>query len=706
MNLKILATALITASLLAACGGGETPVVTPTPDPTSFGTLTTLKPGARAEINQKLKINIVNIGYGATSPGQVTSPRDLNFSDMAEQLPATYRTINRYPSFYGNNELTGNNFEFDYNYVTASQAFQDEFFKFLMDKGSEKSVVRDGVTYTDISSAFYNCQSNDLSDTTRFRSFRPTGEDTPVYACLQPAGNIARQITGSFEVDGEKVEQWLAANAGRTGVDTSEHTIFLINWYGRGDFKFHTYSHERADAIETDTKVNFGARSSRRTVAWGGTPATDQTAAKRVWFYDQSANPDYWTSAWNISSGDIDGDGVYDKRMVPIWEYGTRKSSVAYAEKISKDLGLVTRYVGINLLFTPSALYRVDLTPPDMPEHINVDLALEQGADAVAGEKVIQPAVAQQRLSALNPFIKWSNSLRTTALDGDLADAYRCFFPLETDDACSPDYADAEGERFFQLATAEIRQRAAATPGQYNLPTYLFNDSDPETPNFGLLGQAINDGVTGTQTMTLNFLTPDLNAAGYGFTDTAVHEGGHHLSQSHPHDGYDSERNEDYGPSGDTSFVDVGDEVHSVMSYNNLAKVFGQFNLDAQYRYLTTAYMSNANAILTLTQNAGKVPDVRAAAQSADQAFKSAVAAYNARQYYTAAQLAHTGYRAVLDAAKGAGVSVEGYKWYDRVGQLSTSTVKARAVNHMRPVQGPTQRPEETPAQRAKRLAP
>lgn len=699
MHMKHFGIALLSASLLAACGSNPSQPAPGTD--TAFGRLNTLNPGAQASINQKLKVNIVSIGYRPTSPGQVVGPRDLNFDTMKQELPATYQTINRYPSFYGNNELTGNNFEFDYNFVSASAAFEDEFFKFLTDNGTEKAIVQDGVTYLNISSAYYNCQ-----DPSQVQAFRPAGEDTPVYGCLQPAGNVARQITGNYEVDGEKVEQWLAGNAGKIGVDTTEHTIFLINWYGRPDFKFHSYTHEREDSIETDTSVNFGARSSRRTVAWGGTPSPDQNNARRVWFYDQSANPDYWTDAWNISSGDLDGDGFYDKRMPPIWEYGTRKASAAYAEKISKDLGLVTRYVGINLLFTPSALYRVALTPPDMPEHINVDFALEQGAGAVPSANVIQPQVAQDRLSVLNPFVQWSNSLRTTALDGDLADAYRCFFPLPTDDACSPDYADPDGERFFQLALQEIRARAAQTPGQYNLPTYLFNDSDPETPNFGLLGQAVNDGVTGTQTMTLNFLTPDLNAAGYGFTDTAVHEGGHHLSQSHPHDGYDSERNEDYGPSGDTWFVNTGDEVHSVMSYNNLAKVFGQFNRDAQYRYLTTAYMTNTNAILTLTQNAGKVDGVRSAVQGADQTFQSAVNAYQNRQYQRAAQLAHSGYRAVLDAARAAGVSVEGYKWYDRVDALNTQNVKARAVSHMRPVQGPTQRPEETPALRAKRLAP
>ena len=706
MKFKALGTALLGAGLLVACGGDLAPTQ-PEPtklDPTSFGQLGTLKPGELGTIEQKLKVNIVNIGFGATSPGQVTGARDLNFSRLREELPATYQTINRYPSFYGNNELTGNNFTFEYNYVTAPKSFEDEFFAFLAANGKEESLQKDGLTYLNYAAALYNCQQDD-DKVIKTLSRRPA-ELTPLYACAAPAGNIAREITGNWEVDGAAVEKWLGDNAAKLGIDPTQHTVFLINWYGRPDFKFHSYSHERAESVETDTRVDFGQRSSRRTVAWGGTPSQDQASARRIWFYDQSANPDYWTGAWNVTDADLDGDKVYDKRMLPIWEYGTRKASFAYGEKISADLGKVVRYTAINLLFTPSALYRVALTPPDMPEHINIDLALEQGPDAPASAKVIQPALVQERLSVLNPFIKWSSSLRETALDSELADAYKCLFPLPTDDACSPDYADPEGEKFFQLALAEIRQRSQATPGQYQLTNYLFNDTNPKTPNQGLLGQAINDGVTGTQTLTMNFLTPGL-ATAFGFTDTVVHESGHHLSQSHPHDGYDSERDEDFGASGDTNFVNVGDEVHSVMSYNNLSKTFGQFNLDAQYRYLTAAYLTNSNAALQLVRNSGKVPELRGAAQQADRTFASALNAYQARNYRAAAELAHQGYRQVIDAARQNGVSVEGYKWYDRIGQLSTERPNAaRKVNHLRPVKGPVQRPEETPAQREKRLAP
>ena len=702
MKIKALGMALLGASLLAACGGNQPEELAPT----SFGQLSTLKPGELGTIEQTLKVNIVNIGYAATSPGQVTGARDLNFSSLREGLPATYQTINRYPSFYGNNELTGNNFTFDYNYVTAPKSFEDEFFAFLNSSGKEESLQKDGLNYLNISAAAYNCQSADTAKVLKVLDRRPA-DLTPLYACPEPAGNIAREITGNWEVDGAAVEKWLGDNAGKLGIDPTQHTVFLINWYGRPDFKFHSYSHERPESVESDTGVDFGQRSSRRTVAWGGTPSSDQASARRIWFYDQSANPDYWTGAWNVSSSDLDGDEIYDKRMPPIWEYGTRKASVSYGEKISADLAKVVRYVAVDLLFTPSALYRVALTPPDMPEHINVDLALEQGPDAPASANVIKPQVVQERLSVLNPFISWSTSLRETALDGDLADAYKCFFPLPTDDACSPDYADPEGERFFQLALSEIRQRNQATPGQYQLTNYLFNDTNAKTPNQGLLGQAISDGVTGTQTLTLNFLTPALSTAGYGFTDTVVHESGHHLSQSHPHDGYDSERDEDFGPSASTAFVDVGDEVHSVMSYNNLSKTFGQFNLDAQYRYLTTAYLTNSNAILQLVRNSDKVPDVRAAAQQADQTFAAAESAYQARRYREAADLAHQGYLKVLGSARQAGVSVEGYKWYNSIGQLSVEQKHvARKVNHMRPVKGPVQRPEETPAQRTKRLAP
>ena len=97
------------------------------------------------------------------------------------------------------------------------------------------------------------------------------------------------------------------------------------------------------------------------------------------------------------------------------------------------------------------------------------------------------------------------------------------------------------------------------------------------------------------------------------------------------------------------------------MSYNDLSRTFGQFNLDAQYRYLTAAYLNNTNAILELTRRAGKVAGVQGAARSADSLFAQAQREYAALNYLRAAELGHQGYRAVLDAAAAAGVQVQAY---------------------------------------------
>ena len=44
------------------------------------------------------------------------------------------------------------------------------------------------------------------------------------------------------------------------------------------------------------------------------------------------------------------------------------------------------------------------------------------------------------------------------------------------------------------------------------------------------------------------FISPEVVQSGYGLTTTQIHEVGHHLGMSHPHDGYDSETGVDYGP--------------------------------------------------------------------------------------------------------------------------------------------------------------
>ena len=67
-------------------------------------------------------------------------------------------------------------------------------------------------------------------------------------------------------------------------------------------------------------------RASRKMLAWGGTPADDPASGlgstHRIWFHDLSAGPESWTANWDITRADVDGDGVLDYRMPPVWEYG------------------------------------------------------------------------------------------------------------------------------------------------------------------------------------------------------------------------------------------------------------------------------------------------------------------------------------------------------------------------------------------------
>lgn len=685
MNTKLVATALLGAALLAGC---TKPNITPTPTPgtqTEFGRLQTLKPGTQDTINTKLKVNIVFVGYRQTLPGQVATARQVSTDDFNQILPATYDAVNRIPSAYGRTEKTGTSFDFDYNYVFANQSFEDDFFKFVQTEGvSQKAPLTSR-------EKFFNCQG------------APT--------CTVPAGNITRAIdaNNNIVVDALRTENWLADNVSRVGVKPGEYTIYFVNWYDRPDFKFHSYA--RLDAKDTDTGAPFGTYSSRRLIAWGGS-ARQNAPAQRVWFYDLSANPDPWTDAIDVTNPDVDGDGTPDYRMPPIWEYGTRKANIGYGRKVSPDLALVARYTAINLLFTPSPIYRAALTPPDMPEKINLDVHVEQGDGAADPTKLLKPALLQDRVKVLQPFTAFTQTVKQTALDGNLADVYKCFFPVEAEDICSPDYADFSGEQLFQFGVKELRAEYKTTPaGTYQLPIYAFNDN--ANSQGGLLGVAYDDGETGTQSFVYSFLTPDLigdaDVPGYGFTDTTVHETGHHLSLSHPHDGYDSEQNISYGPSGDFHFVNTGDESATIMAYNDLSREFGQFNLDSQYRYLTAAYLNNTNAVLELVRRAQKAGSVSSAAQSADSKFGQAKAKYDALDYLGAAQLAHDGYRSVLNAAKAAGVPVTAYKWYENLNGLDGLSVTPGAKMRFSPTfkaqTGVVVFPEETAYQRKLRLS-
>src|SRR5215213_6560015 len=265
-----------------------------------------LQPGEFVTYEQKVPINIVFLGYERNS---------IDREEMLGMLPASYAPVVRYPQFYGlSGRDMGLRFNFDYNVTFAGRDVTNRFFKYLQQTGTAGDP-------TDYQLA-YNDQENNVLEVT-----------SPV-----------------LYIDAPSVEKWLARNFEKE----KGYTIVFINWYSRPDFNFHVYT--KNDAPDPDTDYNFGdERQTRKMIAWGGTDS-------RLWFYDLSAGPEAWTDNWNVDNPDLDGNDVEDYRMPPIWEYdeeGYRDPSA-----LSSDLAKVTRFVGINLLFTSSPLYDPLATVP------------------------------------------------------------------------------------------------------------------------------------------------------------------------------------------------------------------------------------------------------------------------------------------------------------------------------------------------------
>ena len=300
MKRKILAVVGILVLLMAAL-----PVATAGAKNDPPPSLSTLDPGGFLNIEQDLTINVVFVGYEAGSGNM-----DINETAFMDELPNMYRTINRYPSFYFGNEFLGVDFNFDFNPVYADAAFEDAFFGYLGSIADPHPLT----LYQDL----YNTQTARSLD-----------------------------VTNNYWIDAPSVEQWLADNTNSMlGVDTTDYTVFFINWYGRDDFQFHVYT--KTDEPDPDTGYNFGElRESRKLIAWGGTTPDDEEnglgSLHRIWFYDLSAGPESWTDNWNV-----DDDLGY--RMPPVWEYGNlsgyrpfdnlsvQEDGIKGGEKCQKDI--------------------------------------------------------------------------------------------------------------------------------------------------------------------------------------------------------------------------------------------------------------------------------------------------------------------------------------------------------------------------------
>ncbi|MFB6719409.1 hypothetical protein ACFCV3_04580 [Kribbella sp. NPDC056345] len=571
-----------------------------------------LEPGGQPKLVEKLPVNVVLVGYQA---GQV-DPQQLRAG-----LPASSRPVVRSRLSYGVTEELGLTYQYDYRVTTTSKQYQDRFFAQLSKLARPAALTK--------FQQDYNAQDRNV-----------------------------RTIDKSVAIDAPTVERWLANNP-PPGVDTARNTVFLINWFGRADFKYHVYT--KTNEPDPDTGYNFGTqRDSRKIVAWGGTTAKDEEdglgRTRRVWFHDLSAGPDASSGSWNVDDADLDGDDEADYRIPVAWEYtagGFRTPS-----ELTGDLAKLVRYVALDLLFTSSPLYPVELPPSTPSDTVNLDSNTYEGWPGVdASTDYIDKKLVVSELSEL----AWRNRFSYDSQDLPFTgDAKRCYELLLANKSCYPELGYPAFANLFLQNTKELA-RTQDDQGKVDYELPIFNYAVPPELDTPALGFADDNYQDGTQSYVFNFLNESIISSGYGLTTTIIHETGHHLGLSHPHDGYDSTSGADFGPSGATYFAWLGDYSNTMMSYIDLNWDFSQFDRDNMDRFQTAARNEAANDLAARALAAPRAERAHDELRRADLLLGLAKNALARHDYSAAYALASQTYSVVEEGARQAGVDVDAY---------------------------------------------
>jgi hypothetical protein len=610
--------------------------------------LRTLQPGKFQFIDQKVKVNLVFVGY------RQNGPRGVDVGAFKKGLPRTYKATTSAPSYYQPTpEFSGTSFTYDYDVKFADKRFEDSFFGYLSSIAVEKPLTLFQQTY--------NCQDAEL---------------TEAGVCTTPSSNIGKVIDKNYWIDAPKVEKWLAYNSDRIGVNTREYTVFMVNWFDRPDFKFHVYT--KTNEVDPETGYNFGElRNSRKMAAWGGTTPDDEENGlgklARLWFFDLSAGPEFNTGMYDITNADTDGDNELDYRMPPVWDYNTGKTAYRPFNDLSGDLSKIVRYVGINLLFTTSPSYRAALTPPVMPDTVKIVGGFYQGLPGVDGKQLLNKQLFLQELSELQPLTKFKLEAKDLAYTPEIKAGYEC---LATGTECYPGVPSFAS--MFISNLINLNNIISFDQNNYELPmlSYVVPDNVPAP----FLGLADDDWNTGTQSFVYGIYTPDIGT-NYGLTTTQIHEVGHHLAMTHPHNGYDFENGVEYGPSGPYAYAWFGDQSNSMMSYIDLNWDFSQFDRDNMSRYLVASYVNQSNTILGEVLKSPKASLVRPALQAADRLAGEGLEAYKRMDYLKASVATKAAYKTVLEVAKGIGVEPKPFRWYEAYGVNPTAQSVIPKIN-------------------------
>jgi hypothetical protein len=167
----------------------------------------------------------------------------------------------------------------------------------------------------------------------------------------------------------------------------------------------------------------------------------------------------------------------------------------------------------------------------------------------------------------------------------------------------------------------------------------------------------------------------------YGLTTTLIHEVGHHVGLSHPHDGWDAETGVDYEPTGDYYFAWLGTYSNTMMSYIDLNWDFSQFDHDNLRRFQSAAYIEGANRLAAAALAGPNPGRATALLTAADRAVGQAEQAFRRHRYVQAEAFALAAYYLARQAAERAGVDVVTLEAPVRAKAVAARAVRSKPGN-------------------------
>jgi hypothetical protein len=278
---------------------------------------------------------------------------------------------------------------------------------------------------------------------------------------------------------------------------------------------------------------------------------------------------------------------------------------------------------------------------------------------ASLGTDWINTSFVQKQLRKFEPYYDWQVNLTdVNPIDAGAQNAFRIWSGVTPLDDCWNDYSDPFAELFCYFDTNRSAYIPDYNEADYVAAIHAFNTTDDNMGGqSGLLGFADDNWIDGTQSYVFAFDTDYYRSIGYGFSTTAIHEGGHHFGMSHPHDGYDSEYGLDFDSIGDHFFAWSGDESNTIMHYMDLSDEFGQFDQDNMYRWEMAGYLNWSNELAAQILAAPKSHSVQKYIERAEKYAHQARSSFNRWDYLDAARSARAAYEQLSLAANKLGIS-------------------------------------------------